>query len=103
MIFVTGGTGLVGSHLLLSLLKSGKKVRALKRPGSDISRVKKIFFYYSDKAEELFSQIEWVEGDVLDIYSILEALDGVEHIYHCAALVSYSSSEFSKMLKVNRE
>ncbi|WP_394697615.1 NAD-dependent epimerase/dehydratase family protein [uncultured Sunxiuqinia sp.] len=30
MIFVTGGTGLVGSHLLFNLLNSGKKVRVLK-------------------------------------------------------------------------
>ena len=39
MIFVTGGTGLVGSHLLCKLTSAGKKVKALKRETSDTSQV----------------------------------------------------------------
>ena len=33
MIFVTGGTGMVGSHLLYDLVCKGEKVRAVRRPG----------------------------------------------------------------------
>ena len=47
MIFVTGGTGMVGAHLLYDLASKGEKVRALKRPGSSIRRAEKIFSYYN--------------------------------------------------------
>ena len=36
MIFVTGGTGLLGTHVLLEILSRGEKVRALKRKTSDL-------------------------------------------------------------------
>lgn len=48
-VFVTGGTGLVGAHLLLQLAKEGLQVRALKRKDSDLNQVKSIFGFY--KAE----------------------------------------------------
>jgi len=43
MILVTGGTGLVGSHLLYSLVLSGEIPMALKRSTSDIFKIKKYF------------------------------------------------------------
>lgn len=103
MILVTGGTGLLGSHLLYLLSSSGKKVRAIKRPCSNTNSVKKIFAYYSANAEELFQKIEWLEGDVLDIYSLIEAMEGVDHVYHCAAEVSFSGKEIESMKKINVE
>ena len=42
MIFVTGGTGMVGAHLIYDLVLKGEKVRALKRRGSSLNRTKKI-------------------------------------------------------------
>ena len=45
---------------------SGKKVKALKRKTSNLQRVLKIFSFYSENPEELFNQIEWVDGDMLD-------------------------------------
>ncbi len=103
MIFVTGGTGLVGSHLLLSLLQRGEKVRALKRYTSNLNQVLKTFRWYSADAEKLFQQIEWVDGDMLDIYSLEPLLEGVEAIYHCAAVVSFDSSQRMKMITSNVE
>ncbi len=47
MILVTGGTGLVGSHLLWHLLQKGEKVRAIHRPGSDLEQVRQVFDYYN--------------------------------------------------------
>ena len=70
MIFVTGGTGLIGAHLLYALAMKGEKVRSLRRKESNVEEVRKIFSYYSENADELFSKIEWVEGDLLDIFSL---------------------------------
>ena len=46
MIFVTGGTGLVGAHLLLELTSAGKNVKALKRETSNLDQVLKTFQTY---------------------------------------------------------
>ncbi len=101
MIFVTGGTGLVGSHLLFELTKSGKKVKALKRNTSKLHHVFKTFSYYSEDPRGLLGQIEWVDGDILDYYSLEGLLGGVSEIYHCAAIVSFRPSEREKMISNN--
>jgi len=101
MIFVTGGTGLLGAHLLYDLLQSGEAVRASRRSTSSVDLVKKIFSYYSGQAASLFSRIEWVEMDLLDMYSIEAALEGVSHVYHCAALVSFHKKDAKKMWQTN--
>lgn len=102
MNLITGGTGLLGIHIMLELLVRGKSVRALKRVHSDQTPVKKIFeFYFPDK--DYFSQIQWVDGDVLDTDSLLDAMSGCECIYHTAAIVSYHRSDRKQMYKVNVE
>ncbi len=103
MILVTGGTGLVGTHLLYDLCKSGKPVRALKRSSSSINNVKKVFSYYSSDPEKLFSNIEWVEADLLDVYSLMEAMQGVTQVYHCAAMVSFEPKMEEEMMRINVE
>jgi dihydroflavonol-4-reductase len=103
MILVTGGTGLVGSHLLYDLVRSGKTVRALKRKRSNTRNVEKVFSYYSDHSAALFKKIEWVEADLMDIYSLLPLLDGVEYIYHCAAMVSFEPKHQEEMMRSNIE
>lgn len=101
MILVTGGTGLVGSHLLFELLSKGKKIRALKRKTSNTEWVRNTFAYYTENANELYERIEWVEGDVLDPLSLEEALEGIEEVYHCAALVSFKKKEHKNMQDIN--
>jgi len=101
MIFVTGGSGLVGSHLLFDLASSGKQVRALKRKNSSIELTKKIFGYYSNDTEKLLNSIEWVEGDVMDIYSLYDAMQDIDQVYHAAAIVSFHPSDQKKMMMIN--
>jgi nucleoside-diphosphate-sugar epimerase len=103
MILVSGGTGLVGSHLLVDLCKSGKQVRALKRNDNAVDSVKKVFSYYSENTEELFKNIEWVQADLLDVNSLEEAMEGVTQVYHCAAMVSFDSKKEAEMMLVNME
>jgi len=101
MIFVTGGTGLVGAHLLFELTSAGKKVTALKRQKSNLQQVLKTFSYYSENAQNLFNQIEWVDGDILEYFSLEKLLQGVTEIYHCAAIISFQKKEQSKMISNN--
>jgi len=103
MILVTGGTGLVGSHLLYDLTRSGKNVRVLKRENSNVSTVKKVFSYYTPDPELLLNKIEWVDADLLDVYSLMEAMDGVTEVYHCAAMVSFEKKYQAEMMKINVE
>jgi dihydroflavonol-4-reductase len=103
LILVTGGTGLVGTHLLYDLCKAGKRVRVLKRSNSNISNVKKVFSYYSPDPEVLLRNIEWLDADLLDVYSLAEAMEGITEVYHCAAMVSFESSHQSEMMRTNIE
>jgi nucleoside-diphosphate-sugar epimerase len=71
---VTGGTGLLGSHIAEQLVARGETVRALVRPGS--------------RTEFLQSLgVELVEGDLTDPESCDKAMQGVEVVYHAAAKV----------------
>jgi nucleoside-diphosphate-sugar epimerase len=54
-------------------------------------------------APHLLGGVQWAEGDVLDIFSLDEALRGVDTVYHCAAFVSYVPAEAGRMLQVNME
>lgn len=103
MILVTGGTGLVGAHLLYTLVNSNSKVRAIYRNKKKFEQVKRIFSYYSDTPEVIFSAIEWVEADLNDIPSLTEAFEGINYVYHCAAFVSFEPDKFEQLKKTNIE
>jgi dihydroflavonol-4-reductase len=103
MNLITGATGLVGAHVALQLLQENKLVVAIKREGSDISKIKKLFSYYTSDANILFNKIKWVDADVCDIYSLLEALEGVNTVYHCAGFVSFNSKDNKQMHRINSE
>ncbi|MFI5149039.1 MAG: NAD-dependent epimerase/dehydratase family protein [Bacteroidia bacterium] len=103
MILVTGGTGLVGSHLLYDLVCKGQQVRALKRKDSNLSVVETLFKHYNPEKNDLFKQIQWVEGDILDTSSLEDAFDGISKVYHCAAMVSFRPEDKKSMLNVNVE
>jgi len=103
MILVTGGTGLVGSHLLYELVKENQPVRALIRNLSRIEGVKRVFSYYTSNAQELIEKIEWVVGDVLDLTALYEAFNDVTEVYHCAAIVSFEGKNENEIIRINTE
>lgn len=103
MVLVTGGTGLVGSHLLVSLLKKGYIVRATYRKAYKFERVKRVFSYYSAESNSLFEKIEWVEADINDIPKLSEIFEGITHVYHCAAFVSFEPNKYYELRKINIE
>ena len=94
MILITGGTGLVGARLIHEYAQQGVKVRALRR-GNGIGNLK----HYTGWE----SFVEWVQGDVLDIDSIENALQGISHVIHCANVVSFDPNDYGLMMKVNVE
>ena len=103
MILVTGGTGLVGCHLLYLLIKNDKKVIAIHRKNSNLEKVKKVFSSYSKNSEELFSKINWIEGDINDLQSLSIAFKNIEEVYHCAAFISFDKKDLKSMKKINIE
>ena len=103
MILVTGGTGLVGSHLLAELVKEKDKIRAIHRKSSDLNAVKHVFKYYYKNFDEKFNQIEWIEADLNDIPSLEKAFKSIDYVYHCAAIVSFNKKDYQAMRKTNIE
>jgi len=101
MILVTGGTGLVGSHLLFNLTKAGHKVRAIYRNKDRIELTKKVFTYYTDDSKAIFSLIDWVKCDLNDIPTLEIVFDKITHVYHCAALISFDPKNVKKLYKIN--
>lgn len=103
MILVTGATGLVGSHLLADLLRSGMKVRATKRSSSNTSHVYKILEHYSFKSESYSELIEWIDTDLLDPVDIENAMAGIDIVYHAAAMVSFDPLDRREVMRNNVE
>ena len=103
MVLVTGGTGLVGSHLLYFLMKKGVAVRAIHRKSSKLESVRKVFQHYTEEADSLFNAIDWMEADVTDIPALKKAFEGVTHVYHSAAYISFNPRHFQKLKKSNIE
>jgi len=99
MNFVTGATGLIGSHLVLRLAEEGMPVTALFRNEKGQSEVFELFQFYGK--ENLFSQIQWVKGDVEDADDMFDLTEGIDTVFHCAAIVSYHKKDASRMLEVN--
>ncbi|TWF44760.1 nucleoside-diphosphate-sugar epimerase [Chitinophaga polysaccharea] len=91
MILVTGGTGFLGSYLIRALVAEGKPVRALYRQQP------------SPRLQDLSGKIEWVQGDILDVCSLEDAMADVSQVYHCAAVVSFQAGDKGRLMKINVE
>ena len=101
MILVTGGTGLVGSHLLYKLLQTNDKVKAIYRREHKLKLVKKVFSYYTDDPESLYKKIEWINADITDVPSLEIAFKNVTYVYHCAAFVTFEPDKYHQLRKIN--
>lgn len=101
MILVTGGTGILGSHLLFHLLQENDEVIALYRTEYKKKNVLEIFSYYSNIPEKLFKKIIWRKADITNIAELEDAFENVTEIYHCAAYVGFKNKNFDKYYKNN--
>ncbi|WP_435136671.1 NAD-dependent epimerase/dehydratase family protein [Formosa sp. A9] len=103
MILVTGGTGLVGSHLLYKLATKNEKLRAIYRSKHKLDIVKRVFSYYTKEVDVLFNKIEWFEADILDVPQLTEAFTDISLVYHCAAFVSFEPNKYTLLRRTNIE
>jgi nucleoside-diphosphate-sugar epimerase len=101
MILVTGGTGLVGSHLLVRLVQENEPIKATYRTLESIEKTKKVFSYYTHTTKDLFTKIEWIQADITDVPSMTPAFKDVKKVYHCAAVISFDPADYRTMRKVN--
>lgn len=89
MIFLTGGTGLIGSFVLQGLRARGLAVRALYRGPTPPAGPE---------------GVEWLPGELADTSGLAAALTpDVTHVLHCAGLVSYAPQDEDALLHVNVE
>jgi nucleoside-diphosphate-sugar epimerase len=103
MILVTGATGLLGSHLLIQLTQQGHSCRALYRNEHKIKDVKALYFYYfPEESTDKWEAIQWFSCDLLNLMEVDEAMNNVDYVYHCAALVSFFKADFESCIKNNR-
>lgn len=101
MVLVTGGTGLVGSYLLMHLLEKEEKVRAIFRKQNKLENTRRTFEAFGKISH--FEKINWVKADVLNIHALEHAFENIEHVYHCAAIVSFDPADEKRMMEVNIE
>ncbi|MGX7667558.1 NAD-dependent epimerase/dehydratase family protein [Flavobacterium pedocola] len=101
MILVTGGTGLVGAHLLLHLLQKNEAVRAIYRSSASIEKTKNLF--RMEHQLDVFEKIEWVAADINDVPALEMAFKNIDTVYHCAALISFDPKDEEQLRKVNIE
>ena len=83
----------MGSYIIKNLIEKGHAVRAIRRSA-------KLPFYIPPAIME---KVEWVEGDVLDMVSLDDAMQGVNAVIHAAAIVSFSRNTRPLMYGVNIE
>ncbi|MBA4744971.1 MAG: NAD-dependent epimerase/dehydratase family protein [Muricauda sp.] len=103
MILVTGGTGLIGSHLLFHLISNGNTVRSNYRTEASMEKVHKVFGYYTDNPSVLMDKIDWVKADITDVGGLDSLFEGVEQVYHCAALISFDPKDYKILERTNVE
>lgn len=101
MILVTGGTGLVGAHLLYKLCKNHDNVVAIYRSEASKKNTQDIFKLYGDSS--FYKNIIWKKADLTDIPSLEQAFKGITYVYHAAAAVSFNPKDREKLRKVNIE
>jgi dTDP-D-glucose 4,6-dehydratase len=79
---VTGGAGFIGSHIAAALMAEGARVRVL----DDLSTG------HRENLEEIGGDLDFIEGSVADEQLLNKALDGVEVVFHEAAIPSVPRS-----------
>ena len=103
MIFVTGSTGLLGSHIVVWLLNSGASVKALYRSEERKEVVYRLLkYYHPDRYDSLVENLHWHRGDILETEDLEDGMQGCTKVVHCAALVSFQKDDFYRLWEMNR-
>jgi dihydroflavonol-4-reductase len=92
-ILVTGATGFVGAYVTRDLINAGYTVKAIRRSNKLPSFI----------SNNIFDQVEWINGDILDIISLEEAMTNTDAVIHCAAKVSFRQKDRDELFKTNIE
>lgn len=87
-VLITGGAGFIGSHLADELLKKGYTVRVLDNLNEQVHGKARAKPAYLNPAVEL------MVGDVRDPKKVKEALNGIDAVYHYAAMVGVGQSMY---------
>jgi len=87
-VLITGGAGFIGSHLADELLASGHRVRVLDSLSEQVHGDSKSRPEYLNKAVEL------CVGDIRDAALVKSSLEGVDAVYHFAAMVGVGQSMY---------
>lgn len=88
MILVTGAAGLLGTTLVEQLLAKGYTVKAM---------------YHHKPININHPQLIKIQADLLDVYALADAMQGVTQVYHCAALVSFNPKDAAALFSINVE
>lgn len=89
-VLVTGADGFIGSHLVEALVQRGAKVRAFTCYNSFNSKG-----WLDTLDSEVMKHIDFFAGDIRDPNGVREAIQGVEIIFHLAALIGIPFSYHS--------
>jgi UDP-glucose 4-epimerase len=82
LALVTGGAGFIGSHLVEALLGEGLRVRV----------VDNLVTGHRSNLDHLEGRFEWIEGSVADFAVCRRAAEGVDYVFHQAAIPSVPRS-----------
>jgi dTDP-L-rhamnose 4-epimerase len=90
-VLVTGGAGFIGSYIVEELLRGGYEVRVLDNLEPQVHGA----LAETGRAPDyLVEDAEFVQGDVRDVRAVVDALDGVDFLFHEAALVGVPQSMY---------
>lgn len=90
-VLVTGATGLVGGAVVHELLARGLRVRALVRPGADLTNL----------GDPPRGGVELAPGDVLDRVAVEQALEGCNSVVHAAGIATMGREARARLFAVN--
>ncbi len=87
-VLITGATGFIGNHVTRLCVEKGDEVRVMVMPGEDRSPLNGM-------------DVEFVEGNLLDPDSLVRAVQGIEQLYHLAALFAIWTRDPDLHFKIN--
>jgi len=92
-VLVTGGTGFLGAYIIQELITKGWRVRAIRRGTAQPAFI----------PAATWEKVEWVNGDVLDVVGLAEAMEGMDAVVHSAAKLSFFKADRREMYQTNIE